>query len=235
MVELVRGRFVPSADSVRLLLESVSEVERVFDDALPPAGIAAHAVAAIAERRPELERVVVATRGFAHAGIPTRLAGVIATPNPGLIHARLRASQLGDPVLDVEALGREGSAVPRPRRLVPPELEQFARALGQGPDRYAEAPAWPSEFVVALAAAGVEAEEQDGLARLLKLTVEFAAPAPLSERLHFAIDGVKPVSCDLARIVFRVTRGRSRLVARGDAVIVSALARSAAIALRRAA
>jgi hypothetical protein len=85
--------------------------------------------------------------------------------------------------------------------------------------------------VVALCAAGVEAENESGLARLLRLSVELVQPAPLERRLRLAIDGVRPVAGDVARVAFRVTAGRGRLVAKGDALVVSGLAHASALAI----
>ncbi len=101
------------------------------------------------------------------------------------------------------------------------------------PSRYSRLEAWPAAFVVALCAAGVEAENENegGLAKLVRLNVELVSDAPISTTPRLAIDGVRPVSNDMARVVFRVTSGAGRLVARGDALIVSALARSCAMAI----
>jgi len=233
----VRHRFESSAERVRALLEAVSEAERVDEDALPPAALIAHAVASLREQTPDvrLERVVVATRGLGHVEVPTRVAGVVVRCDEDRAHARLRVSQPVGPVLEVDAHGSRALGVLESAGDLPRDLEDFGLALGESGMRYARASVWPVEFTVALAAAGVEAEEQAGLARLLRLTVDLVAPAPLDERVHFAIDGVKPIAGDMARVVFRVTSGRSRLVARGDAIIVAALARSAAMTLRRAA
>ena len=54
---------------------------------------------------------------------------------------------------------------------------------------------------------------------------------PILTSLRLSIDGIRPVSGDMARVVFRVTSGAGRLVARGDALIVSALAHSCAMAI----
>lgn len=250
---LVRHRFRPDALRARALLEAVSEVEPVEETALPPAVLAAHALAALGARAPGLaaERVTIAVRGLAHAGLGTRVAGrTERTGRPGhageaRARACLRVSQPAGPVLEVSVAGKVAgpALVPAPPAL-PGELALFARALDEDEERYRELGAWPVEHTVALAAAGVEAEEQEGLARLLRLTVELASPAPLESRPRFALDGVKPLAGDLARIVFRVIaeergpRGHARharLVARGDAVVASLLARGAAVALRRAA
>ena len=104
--QLVKRRLVPTAADVRALLESVSEVERVNEDALPPAGLVAHAVAAIRATAPgvQLERVAVSAQGLALADHRTRVGGVVHVAE-GRAGARVRVSQDVGPVLVLDAHG----------------------------------------------------------------------------------------------------------------------------------
>src|SRR5262249_25951148 len=159
-------------------------------------------------------------RGLAHGDLETRVAGAVSRLDPGRVRARARVAQRSGRVLDVEALGREGRARAGRPRPIPEALPAFARAGEGGGAGDGRPEAWPGDFVVALCAAGVEAENESGLARLVRLNVELVLAAPLELGLPLAIDGVRPASGDMACVVFRVTRGRGRLVARGDALIV---------------
>jgi hypothetical protein len=228
----VRRRLTPTAARAGLLLEAVSEVETIDEEALPPAHLAGHALSAILADAPtlELERVQLSVRGLAHAHLETRVAGAVAPLGDGHVRARARVVQRSGLVLEVEGLGHEGRSPGRPRP-IPGELAAFARAVSADEDDYARLETWPTDFLVALCAAGVEAENESGLARLLRLSVELVQPAPLESGVHLAIDGVRPVAGDTARVVFRVTRGAGRLVARGDALIASALAHHPALAI----
>jgi hypothetical protein len=144
---------------------------------------------------------------------------------------RLRVAQRSGPVLEVEACGRLEPVAEHTPHPVPGTLAAFARAVALEPSDTTRLGTWPAEFVVALCAAGVEAENEGGLARLIRLSVDLVQEAPVERTLHLAIDGVRPVYGDMAKVVFRVTFGGGRLVARGDALIVSALARSSAQAI----
>jgi hypothetical protein len=234
-VTLTRRRLLPRPASARLLLEAVSEVESIDGDALPPAHLAACALSAIETDAPWFapSRVVVSVQGLGRAGRPTRVAGVVVPDGAGHLRAGARVVQRCGKVLTVEASGQERPAREDTARPVPGALAAYARAVGLA-SRYRTLRVWPFAFVVAVAAAGVEAENEGGLARLLRLSIDLVAEAPLEAAVRLGIDGVRPVSGDTARVVFRVNAGR-RLVARGDALILSALARSAAMALGRAA
>jgi hypothetical protein len=230
---LVRRRLVPSAIDARLLLDAVSEVEPVDEAALPPAYLAARALAAVREDAPTLvaERVLVSVTGVAHADTPTRLAGAAYPLASGRAGARVRAVQPAGRVLALAVEGRlepVRETLPRP---IPGHLAAYVRALELDPRLTSRAVSWPADFVVALCAAGVEAENEGPLSRLVRLSVELVHEAPIERVLHLANLGVHPVSGDMARVVFRVTGGNGRLVARGDALIVSALARSCALAM----
>jgi len=230
---LVRRRLEPTAPRARLLLEAVSEVETIDEGLLPPAHLAAHALAAIRQDAPRFkpERVVIAVTGLGHDHLATRVAGVVAPLGDEHVRARARVVQRSGRVLSVEALGCEAAPCERAPGPIPGTLAAFARAVDLAPRDYERLPSWPAEFVVALCAAGVEAENEGGLARLVRLAVELVHEGPIERTLRLAIDGVRPVSGDMAKVVFRVTWGGGRLVARGDALIVSALARSCAVAI----
>lgn len=230
-IALIRHRLRPNTARVRQLLESLAEVEAIDEEALPPAFLAAQAAAALGRAAPSFEagRVVLAVRGLAHAHLETRIAGLTAA-SPTLATARMMVRQRSGPVLELEARGRAVSPGVAGRHEPPARLTAFARSLGVPTERYERMTAWPTEFLVALAAAGVEAEE-DGLARLLRLTVDLVGPASLDRSLRFAIDAVRPISGDMARVIFHITSGLGRLAARGDALVLSTLAHSDAIAL----
>ncbi len=233
---LVRRRLEPTASRARLLLEAVSEVESIEEGQLPPAHLAAHALAAIRQEAPGFrpERVVIDVRGIGHDHLPTRVAGIIAPVDFAHARARARVVQRAGRVLDIEAVGRVVEPVRSRPHPVPGKLAAFARAVDLEPRDYARLDAWPADYLVALCAAGVEAENENegGLAKLIRLNVEIVNEAKIAtSALHLAIDGVRPVSGDMAKVVFRVTSGAGRLVARGDALIVSALAHSAAMAI----
>ena len=137
---VVRRRFRPSASDVRALLEAVSEVEPVSADALPPAALAGHAVAALTARAPwfQLERVALSVRGAARADVPTRVAGIVASAGASRACARLRVRQPAGLVLDVTAFGSLGRTVAArvDSRVLSPELTLFARALREDEARY---------------------------------------------------------------------------------------------------
>lgn len=232
---LVRRRIDPTAARARLLLEAVSEVESIEEGMLPPAHLAAHALAAIRHDAPGFkpERVVINVTGIGHDHLPTRIVGVVAPIDPEHIRARARVVQRCGRVLEIDAVGRSERAKRSAPHPVPGKLAAFARAVDLAPRDYERLVAWPADYVVALCAAGVEAENENegGLAKLIRLKVELVSDGPIDRSLHLAIDGVRPVSGDMAKVVFRVTSTAGRLVARGDALIVSALARSSAMAI----
>jgi hypothetical protein len=232
---LVRRRLEPTASRARLLLEAVSEVESIEEGQLPPAHLAAHALAAIRQDAPRFkpERILIQVKGIGHDHLATRVAGIVAPVDFAHARACARVVQRSGRVLDIEAHGRlvePARARPHP---VPGKLAAFARAVDLRPRDYARLEAWPADYVAALCAAGVEAENENegGLAKLIRLNVELVNDGPISSSLRLAIDGVRPLSGDMAKVVFRVTSGAGRLVARGDALIVSALARSSAMAI----
>ncbi|HZV02035.1 MAG TPA: hypothetical protein VFF73_35330 [Planctomycetota bacterium] len=230
----VRQRFMPTVEKARLLLDAVSEVEAVDEDALPAATIAAPALAALRERSPRFlaERVVLSVPSVACAGELAQVSGSIRPAGDGHVVARATVHQGANHVLEVEMGGAWRPPHPDPRPAARGEgcsaLSLYARATST-PVRGLTS--WPVDYLVALCAAGAEAENEDGLARLLRLALDVVQEAPLDAPVRFAVDGIRPVSGDTARVVFRVTADTGRLVARGDALIVSALARSAAMAI----
>jgi hypothetical protein len=230
----VRHRFMPTVAKARLLLEAVSEVEAVDEEALPAATIAAPALAALREIAPRFraERVVLSVPTVACAGELAVVSGSIRAAGGERVVARATVLQGTDRVLEVEMGGAWRPPHPDPRPAARTEgargLSLYARATST-PVRGLTS--WPVDYVVALCAAGVEAENEGGLARLLRLALDVIQDAPLGAPLRFAVDGIRPVSGDTARVVFRVTAATGRLVARGDALIVSALAHSLAMAI----
>jgi hypothetical protein len=230
---LVRRRLEPTASRARLLLEAVSEVEALDEGLLPPAHLAAHALAAIRQDVPELrpERVVISVKGIGHDHYATRVAGRVDQLDAVHLRAAARVVQPSGPVMEIEVLGKRGVPEFRDAGPIPGKLAAFARAVDLQPRHYATLANWPADYVVALCAAGVEAENEGGLAKLIRLSVELIHEGPIDRSLQLGIDGVRPVSGDMAKVVFRVTSRGGQLVAKGDALIVSALARSTAQAI----
>src|SRR4051812_10134348 len=135
---LVRRRLAPTASRARLLLEAVSEVESIDEGMLPPAHLAAHALAAIRQDAPDFkaERVIIHVKGLGHDHLPTRIAGVIAPIDPVHVSARARVVQRSGRVLDVETIGGLERSAPSGPHPVPGKLAAFARAVDLRPCDY---------------------------------------------------------------------------------------------------
>src|SRR5688572_6086661 len=142
---LVRRRLEPTASRARLLLEAVSEVESIEEGQLPPAHLAAHALAAIRQDAPffKPERIVIQVKGIGHDHLPTWVAGIVAPVDFAHARACARVVQRSGRVLDIEAHGRIVQPTRSRPHPVPGKLAAFARAVDLRPRDYARLDSWP--------------------------------------------------------------------------------------------